>query len=441
MTRPMYRYNESWVVGNLEQSADTEIVTEVSSGGTPSTEDLKNWGGTIQWLTPKEVTNGRTFRYVTETQRTITTKGLDESAAKVLPPRTVMLTKRAPVGEVVINNAPMATNQGFLNFRCGKQLLPDFLYYWFKANRPYLDAVANGSTYAELYPSDAFEFQIGVPSVGEQRSIVGILGSLDDKIETNRQTNLTLEAIAQSVFESWFVDFDPVHAKVEGRESIGSGRATGSLFPESLVDSPLGKIPRGWKTGVLGDLADIVMGQSPPGTTYNENGDGLPFYQGIRDFGFRFPSRRVYCKALHARNAKKGDILLSVRAPVGSLNVAIEQCVVGRGIAALHSRTHHNGFLYYLLRATRSGWEKFDAEGTVFGSVSKDDVRGFPIVVPSLEAINQFNLEMGPIDQLIESNEHQSRILIEIRDILLPKLISGEVRVENQLLVANKATV
>ena len=123
------------------------------------------------------------------------------------------------------------------------------------------------------------------------------------------------------------------------------------------------------------------MGQSPPGETYNELGNGTPFYQGIRDFGFRFPTSRVFCTA-PTRFAQKGDVLLSVRAPVGSLNMAIERCAVGRGVAALRLKSHGGSFPYYLLKSAPSNWEKFEAQGTVFGAVTKADVHGFETILP-----------------------------------------------------------
>ena len=122
------------------------------------------------------------------------------------------------------------------------------------------------------------------------------------------------------------------------------------------------------------------MGQSPPGETYNERGDGTLFFQGVRDFGFRFPSKRVYCTA-PTRFANKADALLSVRAPVGSLNMAEERLAIGRGISALHLKEKPGGFLYYLLMATRSAWNTYEAEGTVFGSATKQDVHYFKILV------------------------------------------------------------
>jgi len=257
--------------------------------------------------------------------------------------------------------------------------------------------------------------KILIPPLTEQKAIASILGALDDKIELNRKMNESLEAMARALFKSWFVDFDPIPG-----------------FPphKEWQNSSLGKIPKGWRVGTLGELCEIVMGQSPPGETYNESGEGLPFYQGIRDFGFRFPSRRIYCTA-STRLAQKGDVLLSVRAPVGSLNVAGEDCAIGRGVAALRIKGQHYGFLYYLMKETQEDWKKFEAEGTVFGSVTKTDVQNFSIIIPQTEVILRFNEVVFPMDETIKNNEMQSLTLASIRDTLLPKLLSGEIRAKD----------
>jgi type I restriction enzyme S subunit len=151
---------------------------QVDSGGTPGTTDSENWDGDIPWLTPKDITGTLDGFYVSKTERMITKRGLDRSAAKLLPAGTVMLTKRAPVGLIAINAVPMATNQGFLNFQCGPKLRPLYLAYWLKVNRMYLDMVANGSTYPELYKGDLFEFEVAIPSLEEQDAILSIISAL-----------------------------------------------------------------------------------------------------------------------------------------------------------------------------------------------------------------------------------------------------------------------
>lgn len=166
---------KDWDHITLEPGGD--FILSVESGGTPDTKDDSNWDGDIPWLSPREITRLSHTIYVADTERYLTEKALKNSGAKLMPIQTVMLTKRAPVGAVVINKVPMATNQGFLNFRCGPKLRPAYLAYWLRGNKKYLDAVANGSTYPELYKGDLFEFKMAVPSIKEQDAIIEVLDS------------------------------------------------------------------------------------------------------------------------------------------------------------------------------------------------------------------------------------------------------------------------
>ena len=178
MAEPLLKCPSYWLRGTLEPNPEGKLITHVDSGGTPSTKNDSYWDGEIPWLTPKEITGFTDSVYVSKTERKITQLGLSNSAAKLLPIGTVMLTKRAPVGAVAINAIPMATNQGFLNFQCGSKIRPLYLAYWLRTNRVYLDMVANGSTYPELYKSDLFEFQIAVPPLEEQDAILSVISAV-----------------------------------------------------------------------------------------------------------------------------------------------------------------------------------------------------------------------------------------------------------------------
>lgn len=175
------------------------------------------------------------------------------------------------------------------------------------------------------------------------------------------------------------------------------------------------------------------MGQSPPGTTYNEEGDGLPFFQGKTDFGFRFPKRRIYCSA-PTRFADVGDTLVSVRAPVGNINMAVERCCVGRGVAAIRHKSGSRSFTYYAMESLKPAFDQFEAEGTVFGSINKKDFHAISVIAAPPSVIKEFEKAAYPLDQAIENNEQQSATLAALRDGLLPKLMSGEVRVALDLL-------
>lgn len=178
MADPYLECPADWHTTTLEPDPKGDTIIRVESGGTPSTSCEEYWDGDIPWLTPKEITSFTDGFFVTRTERTISERGLSASAAKLMPVGTVMLSKRAPVGAVAVNAVPMATNQGFLNFRCGSRILPLYLAFWLRANKPYLDKVANGSTYPELYVADLFEFEISVPPLPLQRQILSALSAL-----------------------------------------------------------------------------------------------------------------------------------------------------------------------------------------------------------------------------------------------------------------------
>jgi type I restriction enzyme S subunit len=201
-----------------------------------------------------------------------------------------------------------------------------------------------------------------------------------------------------------------------------------ALFPDSFQDSELGEIPAGWQVESIDDQFDLTMGQSPPGESYNQEGQGLPFYQGKTDFGFRYPTRRVYCTA-PTRYAETGDTLVSVRAPVGAINMAVEHCSIGRGVAAIRHKSGSRSYTYYAMQFLSSVFGQFEAEGTVFGSISKKDFHNITIIRPPSELVACFEKLAFPFDQQIQGNDSQIGTLAAIRDTLLPKLLSGEIRV------------
>lgn len=286
-----------------------------------------------------------------------------------------------------------------------------------------------GSTMPKLTQSNLNQVRIVTPPVSEQRAIAHILGTLDGKIELNRRISETLETMARALFKSWFVNFDPVRAKTLARKSALPPHLS-DLFPSRLSDCELGDIPEGWAVGRVDDEFNVTMGQSPPGESYNETGDGVPFFQGRTDFGFRFPTPRVYCTA-PTRFAARGDTLISVRAPVGDINMASEKCAIGRGVAAARHKTGARSYSHQFMRSIEDVFTRFEAEGTVFGSIGKDDFHAIPCVMPPRGLVLAFEQALAPIDSRIEVNEHESRTVTALRDALLPKLVSGQLRVRD----------
>ena len=200
------------------------------------------------------------------------------------------------------------------------------------------------------------------------------------------------------------------------------------LFPDRLVDSELGEIPEGWEVKTLGEDFRITMGQSPPGRTYNQTGDGIPLYQGRTDFGFRYPGYRVYCNA-PTRLGKPGDTLVSVRAPVGDVNMALDECCIGRGVAAVRHRAGGKSYTYYSMRALRSRFELSEADGTVFGAINKTAFNSLPWVSAGDCLVAKFDALCSPFDIRIETNEMETASIAGQREALLPKLIAGEISI------------
>ena len=237
-----------------------------------------------------------------------------------------------------------------------------------------------------------------------------------------REINDNLEAMAKQLYDYWFVQFD--FPNEEGKPYKSSGGAM--MWNEKLKRM----IPQGWNNGLLSDVAIITMGQSPDGSSYNELGEGSIFYQGSTDFGLRFPSIRQYTTSPN-RCANKGDILMSVRAPVGALNIANNDCCIGRGLSALSSKIGSITHLYYLMNDFRLKFEGINSAGTTFGSITKDELFNLPVVIPTKSVISEFEKVCEPIfdKQMIIGEE--INVLTKQRDELLPLLMNGQASVNS----------
>ena len=343
------------------------------------------------------------------------------------------------LAEVSEDDLPCMLNTSVIRMRPRDERLLHrrFLRYFLTSSlfQDQIRAVASGSVQLNYGPTHLKQIWLCVPPLPEQHVIAHVLGTLDDKIELNRRMNETLEEMARALFKSWFVDFDPVRAKIEGRWRRGQslpGLPTDlyDLFPNRLVDSELGQVPEGWEVKPLGDCFNLTMGQSPPGRTYNDDGNGLPFFQGSTDFGFRYPDNRRFCTA-PTRIAQADDTLVSVRAPVGAMNMAWEKCCIGRGVASLRHKVGSSTYTYYAIWAMQQEVEQYDHTGTVFGAITRKQFETLLITEPYPVLIDSFESLTLSLDKYIRANTAESRALALQRDALLPRLVSGESRVED----------
>lgn len=338
-----------------------------------------------------------------------------------------------------------------------------FVSYQFlsEAHKRWMLQHAAGTTMASLNERIIKLIPLVLPPLPEQHAIAHILGTLDDKIDLNRHINTTLEAMAQALFKSWFVDFDPVidnalaagHPipdeladRAEHRQQLHASRSVETQplpaaiqrqFPDRFVfTEELGWVPEGWQPSTVDEEFDVTMGQSPPGDTYNVSKNGLPFFQGRTDFGFRYPTNRMYCTS-PKRLASKGDSLISVRAPVGDVNMAAEECCIGRGVSAARHKSGSRSYTYYAMRQLREHFAIYEGEGTVFGSINRKDFIGLPQLQAPSELVSHFELLAGRFDDKIEATTDAIACLVSLRDTLLPKLLSGQLRIpEAEQLIA-----
>ncbi|MBS9825727.1 restriction endonuclease subunit S [Vibrio alginolyticus] len=303
---------------------------------------------------------------------------------------------------------------------------PVYVYIFLKINEAYVKQFANGSVTKTITKDAVRNLEISLPPREVQNEIANQYNSLSKKIAVNSRINKILEEMAQAIFKSWFVDFDPVKAKMNGEQPEGMDAATASLFPDKLVESELGSIPEGWSASSMGEHFNITMGQSPKGETYNEEGEGIAFFQGRRDFGFRYPDVRVYTTD-PKRFAKAGDTLISVRAPVGDKNMAAIDCCIGRGVAAIKHKSDSRSFTYAFMSHIEKKLGDSGSSGTVFSSINQKELKKVSFVAPPQELIEAFHKIVDPIDQKVEVLSKEIESLSSLRDTLLPKLLSGEI--------------
>lgn len=367
------------------------------------------------------------------------------------------------INYLVREDLPAVFNNGLARLRFNlEQVHPPFMYYVFQSKDfiNYINGISGGtSVQLNMKVGDLAKYEFNLPSLKEQIVIAEKLTNIDEKILNNAKTNQTLEQISQALFKSWFVDFDPVKAKIETLAADGSAEdaefaamsvisaktldelnslkannpeafnklaQTAALFPAAMQESELGEIPEGWDVLSVQESFKVVMGQSPKGDTYNDVGEGTLFYQGRAEFGWRFPTPRLYTTD-PKRMASKGDVLMSVRAPVGDLNIAMNDCCVGRGLCSLLHNSSSTSFTYYLLKSLQRKLDSFNGEGTVFGSINQKDLKAIRYVSASKSIIESF-IELTRVnDQIIEVLSLESITLVELRDSLLPKLLAGKV--------------
>jgi len=314
-----------------------------------------------------------------------------------------------------------------------------FVFYQLLHARSQLKNLATGAAQQNLSGALIRSLRFPYPPISEQRAIAHILGTLDDKIELNRRMSETLEAMARALFKSWFVDFDPVRAKAEGRDP-GLPKPLADLFPARLVDSELGEIPEGWEIKPIGDLAEVVGGSTPKTDRAEYWEGGTHPWVTPKDLSrLAMPvlldtERKITDAGLAQVSSgllPRGTVLLSSRAPIGYLAIAEVPIAVNQGFIAMKPRLGISNL--FLLRWAREAHDEIvsHANGSTFLEISKSSFRLIPAVAPTAPIMQAFDRISRPMFLKVVEHEREVRVLATLRDTLLPKLIAGELRVND----------
>lgn len=399
-------------------------VAQLESGHTPSRGEPSYWNGGVPWIGIKDAVDhhGRTIK---ETYQKVSHLGLENSSARLLPERTVCLSRTASVGYVVVMGRPMATSQDFVNWVCGPALEPNYLKYVLMAERDSLLRFASGTTHQTIYYPEAKAFHVLLPPVYEQRRILAVLGTLDDKIELNRRTNETLEAMARALFKSWFVDFDPVRAKAAGKQPAGMDAATAALFPSEFVESDSGEIPKGWPLASLGAIMELKRGYDLPQVARRQG--KVPIVSSSGYSGFHHESMARSPGIVTGRYGTIGRVFF-VREDFWPLNTTLY-------VRDLKGSDAY--FAYHLLQTI--DFQKFSDKAAVPG-VNRNDLHEEPVVLPPQPIQMKFGEIAATQLDLLSKNESQTAALAQIRDALLPRLLSGELRIPDAERIVGAST-
>ena len=372
----------------LEELVDLQI------GRTPPRKEFE-WFNTngegYKWVSIKDM--GNSGRFISDTSEYLTEAAQKRFGIPIVEKGTLLLSFKLTVGRLCITTDRMLTNEAIaqLPIKDTNIVDRDFLYYYLK-NYNFHQLGSTSSIATAINSTYLKKMEIDLPPIDQQRAIAAVLSSIDDKIESNNAINNNLEQQALALYQRLFAD----------------------------------DLSSNWGNGTLSDLADITMGQSPSGSSYNEDGIGTIFFQGRAEFGARFPSIRLYTTE-PKRMAYANDTLMSVRAPVGDLNVAHTNCCIGRGLAAIHSKNNHQSFVLYTMFSLKKQLDVFNGEGTVFGSINKDSLSAMPVIIPPSAIMDEFESIVAPMDLMIRNNYDEICRLQSIRDGLIPRLLAGEI--------------
>ena len=382
-------------------------IGKIVGGATPSTKDRHNYDGNIAWITPKDLSTNKN-RYISCGERMISQKGLDSCSCSMLPPGSILFSSRAPIGYVAIAANELCTNQGFKSIVVNKEIADNiFIYYLLIYNRDYIAGLGSGTTFMEVSGKTMSEIQVSLPPLPVQKHIANILSSLDDKIELNRRINDNLEQQAQALFKSWFVDFEPWG----------------------------GKMPNDWKEGKLGELCTCLLGGTPSREKKEYwNGD-IPWINSGEVNKFRIVAGSENITKLGMQKSatkllpKKTTVIAITGATLGQVSLLeIDACANQSVIGILENDLFPYEYIYPLIT---NNIQKIilNQTGGAQQHINKENVESHSVIIPTARTMEKYKNIQAPLFEFIAKNCFESARLAQLRDTLLPKLMSGELKI------------
>lgn len=408
----------------------------------PSQREPTYFDGAIKWLRATDLNDG----LVVNTSRTLSEKGFKSAgkSAVLFEPGTLAISKSGTIGRVGILGDYMCGNRAVINIKPKAQANPRYLFFVLRHLRPIIETLAEGSVQKNLYVSTLSSLDVPTPQKEIQDAIAEYLGVLDDRITLLRETNKTLESIAQAIFKSWFVDFDPVRAKMEGLQPEGMDEETAALFPDSFEESELGLIPRGWRALPFLDTICVIGGGTPK-TSIPEYWEGdIPWFSIAdapvpTDIWVLETEKKISELGLRESSTKllpEGTTIISARGTVGRLALTGKAMTMNQSCYGLRGKS---GDRYHTFFNTKRLVEilKQHAHGSVFDTITRDTLKKILVPFPqTTNCLTAFEAKIGPLMERMRLNVESIATLTDIRDTLLPRLISGQLRLpEAQALV------
>jgi type I restriction enzyme S subunit len=413
-------FPEEWKVDYLSEHV------EIIGGGTPKTTSNEYWNGDIPWISVVDFVGGK--RWIYDTEKHITKKGLENSSTKLLHNGQLIISARGTVGELSQVTRDMAFNQSCYGIDGKSELDNNYLFYLLKLKTKEFQKKGHGAVFNTITKETFSQILVPIPSLTEQYAIAKLLMDLDSKIEVNQRSNRFLEAIGETIFKSWFIDFE--FPNQEGKPYKSSGG--------EMVTSELGEIPKAWKVGCIEEVAEVICGGTPSTKVplyFTSNGIAWLTPKDISGYEGKFIEKGKTditdegLKNSSARLLPKGTILFTSRAPIGYLVIALNDITTNQGFKSLIPKANmRTEYLYQSIRKLTPYIQSISS-GSTFSEVSGNTLKQVRILIPELKILDRFENLMCPINSKIILNSKGVKTLSNLRDSLLPRLMSGKIRV------------